>query len=138
MTSSKLLINPNGNLYFNENESLIEDMAVRYPRLSFKSTLSLGEFTMHNQFHKLGFEYPLGTHDTFDMITSEHIQSRVVDTLFDYLDLISERMHQNGIDAATVHLLSIEPQDIVNAISQQRTMSLRFRAVFLNGKSDED
>ena len=63
MNSSKLNVNPNGNIYFNENESLIEDMRIRYPRLDFKPTLSLGDFAgISNQLHKLGFEYPLGTH----------------------------------------------------------------------------
>ena len=107
MTSIKLNINTNGNIYFNENQSLIEDMKLRYPRLEFNPTLSLGEYTgIQNQLHSLSFEYPLGTHDVVDIIHSEYIQNRVIDTLYDYLDLISERMHQNGIDKAIAKSIS--------------------------------
>ena len=138
MTSIKLNINTNGNIYFNENQSLIEDMKLRYPRLEFNPTLSLGEYTgIQNQLHSLSFEYPLGTHDVVDIIHSEYIQNRVIDTLYDYLDLISERMHQNGIDKAIANILSVESQNIVNSLTLQRNMVLRLRAVFINSTSDE-
>lgn len=118
-------------IYFTENEELVEYLRKYYPNLTFKVTLSLSDLP-HKNLHSIEVQNPplILNHGLFDP-TDAQTQAAIIDGLMNLLDNTVAEMAANKIKSATVHLSRISIGVVTHPIALKRTLYANLRACFI-------